>query len=150
MQETILPNIAFIGGGGELSYWIELKRVFEAIHLPYPMLILRNSFLFINEKQSAKAKELGFAITDLFKSIQALINEMVQRDAGKQLTLPNEMACLQRLYTETLSSIVDKIDVTLHAHVLNLGKQAQKGLTRTGKENASCREEKIRSTTAPG
>ena len=24
-QETILPNIAFIGGGGELAYWLQLK-----------------------------------------------------------------------------------------------------------------------------
>ena len=38
-QETVLPNIAFIGGGGELAYWMELKRVFKAIHLPYPILI---------------------------------------------------------------------------------------------------------------
>ena len=134
LQETILPNIAFIGGGGELAYWMELKRVFKAIHLPYPMLILRNSFLFINEKQSGKAKELGFAIPDLFKTAQVLINELVQRDAGKQLTLPKEIACLQKLYSETLTSIVDKIDVTLHEHVLNLGKQAQKGITELEKK----------------
>jgi uncharacterized protein YllA (UPF0747 family) len=29
-QETVLPNIAFIGGGGELAYWLELKNVFNA------------------------------------------------------------------------------------------------------------------------
>jgi len=25
-QETVLPNIVFIGGGGELAYWLELKK----------------------------------------------------------------------------------------------------------------------------
>ncbi len=134
LQETILPNIAFIGGGGELAYWLELMRVFKTIHLPYPILILRNSFLFINEKQSAKAKDLGFEIPDLFQTAQALINELVQHDAGKQLTLPKEIACLQKLYSETLTSIVDKIDITLHEHVLNLGKQAQKGITELEKK----------------
>ena len=44
-QETILPNIAFIGGGGELAYWLELKNVFKADNIPYPVLILRNNFL---------------------------------------------------------------------------------------------------------
>jgi uncharacterized protein YllA (UPF0747 family) len=39
-QETVLPNIAFIGGGGEIAYWLELKAVFDAIHVPYPVLIL--------------------------------------------------------------------------------------------------------------
>jgi len=142
LQETILPNIVFIGGGGELAYWIELKRVFKAIHLPYPMLILRNSFLFINEKQSAKLRELGFEVPDLFKTAQALTNELVQRDAGKQLTLSQEIACLQRLYSETLTGIVDKIDETLHAHVLNLGKQAQKGLTALEKKMLGAEKKK--------
>ena len=27
-QEKILPNLAFIGGGGELAYWLELKALF--------------------------------------------------------------------------------------------------------------------------
>lgn len=134
LQETILPNIAFIGGGGELAYWMELKRVFKAIQLPYPMLILRNSFLFINEKQAAKTHELGFAVTDLFQSAQTLINESVKRDAGKQLTLTDEIACLQKLYSEKLTSIADTVDITLHAHVLNLGKQSQKGLIELEKK----------------
>jgi uncharacterized protein YllA (UPF0747 family) len=33
-QETILPNVAFIGGGGEIAYWLELKDVFEACNVP--------------------------------------------------------------------------------------------------------------------
>ncbi|MEO6539365.1 MAG: bacillithiol biosynthesis cysteine-adding enzyme BshC, partial [Ferruginibacter sp.] len=44
-QEMILPNIAFIGGGGEIAYWLELKNVFEAVQVPFPVLVLRNSFL---------------------------------------------------------------------------------------------------------
>ena len=42
-QEIILPNIAFIGGGGELAYWLELKRVFNAVKVPFPVVWLRNS-----------------------------------------------------------------------------------------------------------
>jgi uncharacterized protein YllA (UPF0747 family) len=43
-QETILPNIAFIGGGGELSYWLELKNVFKKAGVPYPVLLLKELF----------------------------------------------------------------------------------------------------------
>ena len=46
-QESILPNIAFIGGAGELAYWLELKRVFDFVEIPYPVLVLRNSFSII-------------------------------------------------------------------------------------------------------
>jgi uncharacterized protein YllA (UPF0747 family) len=37
-QETILPGIAFIGGGGELAYWMELKDVFKEANVHYPLL----------------------------------------------------------------------------------------------------------------
>ncbi len=49
-QEIILPNIAFIGGGGELAYWLELKDLFHYYKVPFPMLIVRNSFLIIEKK----------------------------------------------------------------------------------------------------
>ncbi|MGK4422711.1 bacillithiol biosynthesis protein BshC, partial [Klebsiella pneumoniae] len=65
--ETILPNIAFIGGGGELAYWLELKNVFEAVQVPYPVLVLRNSFLVLTEKQLLHWKEMGFETKDVFK-----------------------------------------------------------------------------------
>ena len=29
-QEMVLPNLAYIGGGGELSYWLQYKQMFEA------------------------------------------------------------------------------------------------------------------------
>src|SRR5690606_35332588 len=37
-QETILPNIAYIGGGAELAYWLELKKVFENYKIDFPVL----------------------------------------------------------------------------------------------------------------
>ena len=49
-QETILPNLAYIGGGGELSYWLQLKTIFESANLRFPILIARNSFLLVDQK----------------------------------------------------------------------------------------------------
>jgi uncharacterized protein YllA (UPF0747 family) len=40
-QETILPNLAFIGGGGETAYWLQLKDLFDHYKVPFPMLVLR-------------------------------------------------------------------------------------------------------------
>ena len=59
-QEMILPNIAFIGGGGEVAYWLELKNVFAAVKVPFPVLILRNSFLLVEKTHIEKAKAIGF------------------------------------------------------------------------------------------
>ncbi|HYM94636.1 MAG TPA: bacillithiol biosynthesis cysteine-adding enzyme BshC, partial [Chitinophagaceae bacterium] len=33
-QETILPNLMYIGGGGEIAYWLQLKELFENYKIP--------------------------------------------------------------------------------------------------------------------
>ena len=72
-QETILPNIVFIGGGGELAYWLELKKLFEHYNVPYPVQVLRNSFLLIEKKWQEKIKKLGFTNEEIFLPEQELI-----------------------------------------------------------------------------
>ena len=50
-QETILPNLAYVGGPSELTYWLQLKEAFDSVNLNYPKLILRDHFAFISAKQ---------------------------------------------------------------------------------------------------
>ena len=119
LQETILPNIAFIGGGGELAYWLELKKVFEEAHVPYPMLLLRNSFLLMGENKLKQWNKLGFTVTDLFKDINTLIDQYVRKNTENDISLEGEKEDLQRLYDMVISKVA-YIDVTLSEHVLAL------------------------------
>lgn len=118
-QETILPNIAFIGGGGEIAYWLELQKVFEAANVPFPVLVVRNSFLLYNEAQEQATEKLGFNVTDLFKPTDALINAVVTRESDFQLNLPEEKEQLKSFY-QRLHDITTKIDVTLAQHTVAL------------------------------
>ncbi len=118
-QETILPNIAFVGGGGELAYWLELKKVFEAVEVPYPMLILRNSFLLVNEKQSERIEKLGFSIEDFFKSELEIINELVKKNSTNKLSFKTEIAQIQALYQQIKQDSI-LVDATLGIHVDSL------------------------------
>lgn len=124
-QEMILPNICFIGGGGELAYWLELKNVFAEAKVPYPVLVLRNSFLIIEKKQYEKLNSIGMAVTDSFKSEQELINILVQRDSKVQLSLEVQKHTVKEFYA-TLKNIVGAVDVSLQQHTESLEKQAQK------------------------
>jgi bacillithiol biosynthesis cysteine-adding enzyme BshC len=47
-QECVLPNLAYIGGAGELAYWLQLKEAFTAMGFSYPVLVLRNHLLLID------------------------------------------------------------------------------------------------------
>ncbi|NNF18328.1 MAG: bacillithiol biosynthesis cysteine-adding enzyme BshC, partial [Flavobacteriaceae bacterium] len=77
-QEVVLPNLCYIGGGGELAYWLELKSFFEQAEVPFPILQLRNSVLMISDKQAGKAERLKVKATDLFLKQSSLINKKIR------------------------------------------------------------------------
>jgi bacillithiol synthase len=55
-QQKILPALAYIGGAGELAYWLQLKSVFDFYNVNFPQLLLRNSALLYSEAQAAKTE----------------------------------------------------------------------------------------------
>lgn len=73
-QEKILPNLAYIGGNAEIMYWLELKDYFETLNLSFPVLVPRNSMLFLKEKIVAKIAKLNLKLEDFFKNYALVIN----------------------------------------------------------------------------
>ncbi len=115
-QETILPNIAFIGGGGEIAYWLELKSVFDEYHVPYPVLLVRNSFLLAEKKWKEKIARLGFEINDFFLSDDELLNSIVKKQTTNKIELNGSITAAQQLYS-SLKEQAAAIDPTLATHV---------------------------------
>jgi len=122
-QEMILPNIAFIGGGGEIAYWLELMQVFETVQVPFPVLILRNSFLLVEKSHRSKISSLGFTVTDLFKTENDLMNVLVKRESAVQLSLAKEKQEIQTFYSG-LRKTAGAVDITLQPHTEALEKLA--------------------------
>lgn len=141
-QETILPNIAFIGGGGELAYWMELKNVFAAVQVPYPVLVLRNSFLFAEKNQTALAGRLGFDTADLFKNETGLLNELVKRDSTVQLNLEDKKQALLDFYGQ-LKKISGAVDPSLANHTEALQVKAFKKIEALEKKMLRAEKKKF-------
>ncbi len=123
-QETILPGVVFVGGGGELAYWMELKNVFQQVGVHYPLLQLRNSFLLINQKQATQWSSMQFGDQDFFKPMLDLEVAYVKKHASEALHLSDQMESLTNLYTVIKNEVV-KVDPTLGAHAENLAHQAK-------------------------
>jgi bacillithiol biosynthesis cysteine-adding enzyme BshC len=115
-QETILPNIAFIGGGGEIAYWLELKAVFDFYKVPFPVLVLRNSFLLMKEKWQDKMNKLQISTADLFKPAETILNEQVLRSSVHTLKLNGSLTEAEALY-DHLKQLSTAVDPTLANHV---------------------------------
>jgi len=123
-QETILPGVVFVGGGGELAYWMELKNLFQQLGVHYPLLQLRNSFLLIRQKQADQWAAMQFEEEDLFKPILELEVAYVKKHATQALDLQDQINHLTTLYS-TIKNEVVKVDPTLGTHAENLAQQAK-------------------------
>ncbi len=132
-QEFILPGIAFIGGGGELAYWLELKGVFKAAQVPYPVLVLRNSFLLVTKEQAAKAMALGIPAGEWFAPEAELVNKLVRRQSEHQLSLEKEIAEMKSLYGK-MSAAAALIDATLGPHAGALQTRSLEGIQNLEKK----------------
>lgn len=144
-QETILPNVAFIGGGGELAYWLELKTVFEAVAIPYPVLVLRNSFLQISERHFKQMQQLGISVEALFQDQLSLLNQHVKKQTQHQLDIDAEMTNIWSLYDQ-LKQVATKVDASLEAHVAALQTKSAKRLKEL--EKKILRAERLQHQTA--
>ncbi len=118
-QEMILPNLAFIGGGGETAYWLQLKDLFNHYKIPFPMLVLRNSFLIVEKSWQEKIAKLGFSIEDLFLSQEELLNRIVMNESKNEVKLNGSLSELEQLY-ESFKKQASAVDVTLEKHVESL------------------------------
>ncbi|MGJ7029909.1 bacillithiol biosynthesis cysteine-adding enzyme BshC [Niabella hirudinis] len=132
-QEMILPNLLFVGGGGELAYWIQLKKIFEYYKVPYPLLVLRNSFLLLNGKQAALVKKLGFGTPQLFKPLHELKNDWIRAHSANDLDMEGALAGIKLLYAG-LEAQAGPIDATLLRHIEALETTATKRITELGKK----------------
>jgi uncharacterized protein YllA (UPF0747 family) len=94
---------------------LELQEVFEACNVPFPVLIMRNSFLLYEEAQKKLIEKFGFEVKDLFHSTNELVNTLVKRESTLQLNLTAEKEQLQVLYKQ-LKDIAHAIDPTLAEH----------------------------------
>jgi len=132
-QETILPNIAFIGGGGELAYWLQLKDLFHHYNRVFPVLILRNSFLIITEKWEERIQHLGLPDEALFTPEDKLLKEIITKESQTTFQLNGNLEEAEKLY-EKIGKLAGDVDKTLLTHVDALKTKAVKSLRELEKK----------------
>lgn len=113
LQESILPDVAFIGGGAEVAYWLELKTLFKHYHVFYPAIILRQSVLWAAPKTAKLRKQLGLSVADTFKDEAKLIRGYLNINSKDDWHTTEETNAIETILKQ-LQEKADKIDPTLH------------------------------------
>jgi bacillithiol biosynthesis cysteine-adding enzyme BshC len=148
-EETILPNIAFIGGGGELAYWLQLKELFVHAAVPFPVLVLRNSFLLLEKKWQEAIHKTGFTTEDYFQPGETLLNRLVEKESPNRTSLNGSLSELENLYA-SFKKQAGAIDISLEKHVEALKtktvfrlKELEKKMLRAEKRKFSDQQRQI-------
>lgn len=127
-QEAVLPNIAYIGGGGELAYWMQLKWLFQAVQVQMPVVLLRTSAAFLSAKHDRQRQELGLSMEDLFLPAHELNNLVAHRSSATDTEVVGEQQELDAFFKQ-LGARAAAIDPTLAASTEAAATRAQRSLT---------------------
>ncbi|TJY36319.1 bacillithiol biosynthesis cysteine-adding enzyme BshC [Pontimicrobium aquaticum] len=141
-QEVILPNLCYIGGGGELAYWFQLKAYFNTVNVPFPMLLLRNSVLIKTKKQSEKLEKLGVSLKELFAKQQDLINSQVKKLSTIDIDFSLQKEHLQKQF-KALYELAEKTDKSFLGAVAAQEKKQVKGLSNLEKRLLKAQKRKL-------
>lgn len=111
-QEMVLPNLAYIGGGAEVAYWFQLKAVFAASGVAYPLVLLRDSALYINRASAARMQKLQLQPEDLFLDLPSLKRQVVGRLETESLRLESQQQAITAAFDQ-IAALATRIDPTL-------------------------------------
>jgi len=126
-QEVILPNLCYIGGGGELAYWLELKEYFDKVNVPFPILLLRNSAQILSEKQQKKLEGLNVSEEELFLKQDDLLARKVLANGDAKVDFTKQKQFLQQQFDD-LRELAQKTDVSFVGAVNAQERKQVKGL----------------------
>jgi len=141
-QEVILPNLCYIGGGGELAYWLELKSAFAAMRVSFPMLLLRNSALVITQKQKEKLQKLDVSLEDIFLKQNTLINKKIRQVSNIDIDFTPQKKLLEEQF-KALYELAEHTDKSFLGAVKAQEVKQKKGLDHLEKRLLKAQKRKL-------
>ena len=140
-QEVILPNIAYVGGGGEISYWLQLKAFFDNQNIILPVLIVRDSALLVTSKISRSIDKLNISYSDLLGGKDYVFKNKVKELSSISLDLQFLKNKLD-LQFEYLEKIVSETDSSFEGAVKAQKVKQYKGIDNLQKRLLKAQKKK--------
>lgn len=141
-QEVLLPNLSYVGGAGELAYWLQLKSTFKAYNVTFPMLQMRNSVLLYSKKTFNKLRKLDTTLEDLFQSEINLKNQRVKAISEIEIDFTPQKKQLSRQF-EGLYRLAEQTDKSFLNAVAAQEKKQHNGLDRLEKRLLKAQRRKL-------
>ncbi|WP_107039918.1 bacillithiol biosynthesis cysteine-adding enzyme BshC [Brumimicrobium mesophilum] len=124
-QEFILPNLCYLGGGGEMAYWLQFKGMFDQTEVPFPIIKVRNSVQWFDKSTNKKIEKLNLKYTDVFSSIHEVKKQYVVDNAEEELDF-NEVEEKSKALILELESLIVSLDKGLEGYAKSEATKIQK------------------------
>ena len=135
-QEFILPNLAYVGGVGEMAYWLQLKGVFDALNLSYPIIQVRNSFQLFDRGVMKKLDKLGLTPSNCFEDIHQLKKQFVMDNSTTEMDFVKLDELMEEISTE-METLIIAVDGGLKGY-------GQSEITRLNKQLVGVKDKLVR------
>jgi bacillithiol biosynthesis cysteine-adding enzyme BshC len=115
-QDALLPTVAYVGGQAEISYFAQMKGVYEAFGLPMPVIYPRKNVTILERKVAQLLERFGLEIPDFWTPPDRLISEASKRHVPDTLEAAMRRAQddLEKNF-ESLKGEVTVLEPTLEA-----------------------------------
>lgn len=141
-QEVLLPNLSYVGGAGELAYWLQLQSTFQAFEVAFPMLQMRDSALLVSQKSIKKLKKLNLKIQDLFQSPDELKRQYIKQVSEIKIDFSPQKKHLSQQF-ENLYKLAEKTDKSFLNAIAAQEKKQHNGLDKLEKRLLKAQKRKM-------
>lgn len=148
-QEVLLPNLAYIGGPGELSYWLQLKEVFDRYGVFYPAILLRDMAVILDVKSAKRMQQLGISIEDINSPFNDLFTSLVRRNGSHEHLVEDKSVDIEKRLSD-LAQAIGEFDPSLQrsaetekARILKRLEVLQKKILRSDRKNNEVIERRL-------
>jgi len=91
VQDAVLPTCAYVGGPHELTYFAELRPLYEHLQIAMPILVPRLSATLLDPPTARAIEKLGMEPTRLFLKRDDVHAEVIRAARGNVLTRIDEL-----------------------------------------------------------
>ncbi len=144
-EELVLPNLAYIGGGAEVAYWFQLRKLFATYEVAFPILMLRNSALYISRSNASRMHKLGLKPEELFQDYQELKKQLSGQIHEEEISLEAQRKTVAAAFAE-VEKLAKDIDPTLVKAVGAEEQKAANALQMLEKKLSKARDNKHEQT----
>ena len=146
VQDTLIPTMAYVGGPSEITYFAQIKPLYDVFDIPMPVMVPRHRLTLAEARDLRVSAKLGLDLVQILRNPQKVREEFVREKLNSAAHSPLEalresveagLKEIQPLFTETDPTLLKPLDKTAHTVKRALQQLSDRYLRAVENKNAT-------------